>query len=393
VRVDPTLAELERTRPARPFIEFTGHARLDRKTKHLVRRLSADDVAIIDHTDLDRVSAEELVESGVRVVVNVGESLTGRFPNPGPLLLVRGGVRLIDAPGAPLFEQVSEGELVTVRGAGLFRNGTCLATGRILEPPELERALAEGQGRVTEALEAFAENTMRYLREEGRLLAQGLDFPPLRTRFRDRHALVVARGPGHKRDLKIVRPYVRDFRPVLVGVDGGADALIEAGYRPDVIVGDMDSVSDGALRSGAELVVHAYRGGVAPGAERAEQLGVAYETVEAPGVSEDVALLLAYEKGAELIVAVGTHFNLTEFLERNRAGMSSTFVTRLKVGEVLIDAKGVSRLVSRRVGMWPFIGLALAALAAIVVAVAASPALRHWLQLLALKLRELLGLG
>src|SRR5919202_723986 len=216
------------------FVELTGQAKLDRRTKHLVKRLSADDIAIIDHTDIDRVSAEELVESGVRVVVNVAPSQSGRFPNPGPLALVR--------------------------------------------------------GRVTEALEAFAENTMRYLREEGRLLAEGIDFPPLSTRFRDRHALVVARGPGYKRDLAIVRPYIRDFKPVLIGVDGGADALIEAGYTPDVIVGDMDSVSDRALRTRAEKVVHAYVDGAAPGRERVEALGLQYQLVRALGISEDIAL-------------------------------------------------------------------------------------------------------
>src|SRR5262249_41492945 len=156
------------------------------------------------------------------------------------------------------------GEPVTVRGASVYRNGDCLAAGRALDEPELERALAEQQGRVTEALESFAENTMRFLRDEGRILAEGIDFPPLATRFRDRHALVVARGRGHKSDLRMVRPYVRAFRPVLVGVDGGADALLAAGYRPDVIVGDMDSVSDEALRSGAEIVVHAYRNGASP---------------------------------------------------------------------------------------------------------------------------------
>ena len=177
-------------------------------------------MAIIDHTDLDRVSAEELLESGVRVVVNVSSSQTGRFPNPGPLLLVRGGVRLIDAPGAELFDAVSDGELVTIRGASIFRNGDCVASGQILKPEELATALAEQRGRVTEALEAFAENTMRYLREEGRILAEGIDFPVIETRFRDRHALVVARGPGHKRDLRIVKPYIRDFKPVLVGIDG-----------------------------------------------------------------------------------------------------------------------------------------------------------------------------
>ena len=374
------------------FVEFTGRARLDKRTKHLVRRLSADDVAIIDHSDLDRVSAEELIESGVRVVVNVAESQTGRFPNPGPLELVRGGVRLIDAPGAPLFDEVTDGELVSVRGGSVFRNGTCLASGRVLGAEELARALVEQRGRVTEALEGFAENTMRYLREEGRLLSEGIEFPPLATRFRDRHAVVVARGTGNKRDLRIVRPYMRDFKPVLVAVDGGADDLLEEGLRPDVIVGDMDSVSEEALRCGAEILVHAYRDGGAPGAARLDRLGVPYQVVSAPGISEDVALLLADEKGAELIVAVGTHFNLTEFLERNRQGMSSTFVTRLKVGEKLIDAKGVSRLVSRRVGVWPVVVVTLAGAAAIVAAIASSPALRNVIELVAQRLRDLLGL-
>ena len=325
--------------------------------------------------------------------MNVARSQTGRFPNPGPLLLVRGGVRLIDAPGAPLFDEIGDGEAVTVRGASLFRNGTCLANGRALEPGGLEASLAEQRARVTDALEVFAENTLQYLREEGRLLAEGLNFPTLQTRFRERHALVVARGPGYKRDLAMVRPYVRDFKPVIVGVDGGADALLQAGMRPDVIVGDMDSVSDQALRSGAELVVHAYANGSAPGAARLEQLGLEPKLVAAPGISEDVALLLAYEKGAELIVAVGTHFNLIEFLERDRAGMSSTFVTRLKVGEILIDAKGVSRLASRQVGVWPLVALAAAGLGAVVVAIVASPGLRRFIGLLSQRIRDLLGLG
>lgn len=379
-------------RGSKDFVEFTGPVRLDRRTKHLVRRLGPGDVALVDHLDLDRVSAEELLESGVRVVINVAHSQSGRFPNPGPLLLVRGGVRLIDAPGAGLFDEVSEGELLTIRGASVFRNGTCLVSGRLLDARELAVALEEQRGRVTEALVAFAENTMRYLREEGRLLSGGIDLPTLETRFRDRHALVVARGPGHKRDLRIVKPYIRDFKPVLIGIDGGADALLEAGYRPDVIVGDMDSVSDEALRRAREVLVHGYPDGSAPGADRLERLGTRHYRVPATGISEDLGLLLAFEKGAELIVAVGTHFNLIEFLERNRAGMSSTFVTRLKVGEILIDAKGVSRLVSRRVGVWPLVAFALAGFAAIVAAVLVSPALRNVIEVLGERLRDLLGL-
>jgi uncharacterized membrane-anchored protein len=374
------------------FIELTGPAKLDRRTKHLVRRLEPGDIAIIDHTDLDRVSAEELVESGVRVVVNVAPSQSGRYPNPGPLTLVRGGVRLIDVAERDLFEQVSEGELLTVRGAGVYRNGTCLARGHALDSTELEHALAEQRGRVTEALQEFADNTMRYLREEGRLLAEGIEFPPLKTRFRDRHALVVARGPGHRRDLANLRSYVREFRPVLIGVDGGADALLEVGLKPDIVVGDMDSVSDAALRAASELIVHGYHAGTAPGAERLRELHVPHYVVQATGISEDLAFLLAYEKGAELIVAVGTHFNLIEFLERNRAGMSSTFVTRLKVGEILVDAKGVSRLVSRQVGLWPLVLFIAAGVTAAAVSIAVSPGLRDLLQLAVERLLDLVGL-
>ena len=375
------------------FREFSGPARLDRRTKRLVKRLGPDDIAIIDHADLDRVSAEELLESGVRVVLNVSPSMTGRYPNAGPLQLVRGGVTLIDLDASGVFDEVREGEPLIVRGASLFRNGTRLAAGRELRPDELARALEDQRHRLTDALAGFAENTMRYLREEGALIVDNVALPQLRTRFRDEHALVVARGPGHKRDLRIVRPYIREFKPVLVGVDGGADALLEAGYKPDVIVGDMDSVSDHALRSGAELVVHAYADGRAPGRERVDRLGLPSAVLAAPGISEDLAMLLAYEKGADLIVAVGTHFNLIEFLERNRAGMSSTFLTRLKVGEVLVDARGVSRLFPGRVGLWPLGALAVAGLVALTAVVAGSPALRDVISLLVDRLLRILGLA
>jgi uncharacterized membrane-anchored protein len=281
----------------------------------------------------------------------------------------------VDVEGQELFDAISEGEVVSVRGGSVYRNGDCLASGRTLGADELATALAEQRGRVTQALEEFAENTMRHLREEGGVLSGAVEFPALLTSFRDRHALVVARGPGMKRDLRIVAGYIREFRPVLVAVDGGADALLELGKKPDVIVGDMDSVSDEA-----------------PGAARLDRLHVPYHSVPAPGISEDLALLLAFEKGAELIVAVGTHLNLIEFLERDRAGMASTFVTRLKVGEILVDAKGVSRLVSRRAGVWPLVVLALAGLGAIVTAVLVSPQLRHVIELVSLRLRDLLGL-
>jgi uncharacterized membrane-anchored protein len=374
------------------FVEFTGTARLDKRTKRLVKRLGPDDIAIIDHKDIDRVSAEELLESRVRVVFNVSSSATGRLPNVGPLALVRGGVRLIDCPGADLFEDVKEGESLVVRGASLYRNGTRLAAGRALNEDDLERVLADQRGRVTDALESFAENTLHHLREESKLLSEGVQVPQLKTSFRDRHALVVARAPEAKRDLRAVAEYIREFKPILIGVDGGADRLLESGYTPDLIVGDMDSVSDKALWCGAEIVVHAYPGGQAPGRERVDRLGLPSAVLPAPGMSDDVAVLLAHEKGAELIVAVGTRFNLTEFLERDRAGMSSTFLTRLKVGDILVDARGVSRLFRSRAGVGPLLAFATAGLAAIVAAVAVSSDLQHFLSLVGERIQSVIGL-
>jgi uncharacterized membrane-anchored protein len=374
------------------FVEFNGTAKLDRRTKRLVKRLGPSDIAIIDHPNLDRISAEELLETGVRVVVNVSPSSTGDYPNAGPLALVAGGVCLIDAPGAELFEEVKDGEPLVVRGSSLFRNGSRLVAGRERDAEELARDLADQRTRVSEALEAFAENTLRHLREETALLSEGVQMPQLRTSFRDRHALVVARSTETKRDLSIVGPYIGDFKPVLIGVDGGADALVGAGYKPDVIVGDMDSVSDAALACGAELVVHAYADGRAPGRARLDRLGLPSTVLPTPGISEDAAMLLAYEKGAELIVAVGTRFNLIEFLERNRAGMSSTFLTRLKVGEKLVDARGVSRLFRPRVGVGMAFAFAFASLAAIAAVLIASPELRDLVSTLVERLRSLVGI-
>jgi uncharacterized membrane-anchored protein len=371
--------------------QIHGAARLGRRTKDLVKRLRPTDIAVIDHTNIDRIAAEELIGTGVRAVVNVSQSSDGRYPNAGPLLLVRAGIRLLDAPGAPLFDRLRDGDPLMIDGRRLLSGSDEIAVGRVLEPDELAERLEEQRREIDEALAAFAENTVAHLRQEGELLAGRIEFPATRTRFRDRHVLIVVRGPTYRRDLQALRAYIRDVNPVLVGVDGGADALLEEGFKPDLIVGDMDSVSDRALRSGAEILVHAYSDGVAPGSARCDSLEVPYQVVSMPGISEDIALLLAYEKGAELIVAVGTHFNLIEFLERDRAGMSSTFVTRLKVGEILVDAKGLSRLFSRQVGLWPLVLFAVAGLLAVVVAIVVSPALRHLIELIGIELRGLVS--
>jgi uncharacterized membrane-anchored protein len=373
--------------------EVRGIARLGKRTKHLVKRLRRGDVAIIDHLDLDRVSAEDLIACGVEAVINVAPSTSGRYPNAGPLLLVQAGIHLVDAPAAPLFDELQDGDVVVIRGGEIsLPNGQVLARGQVQDPEDVQSLFDQRRREIGDALESFAQNTLEHMLQERELLAGKLELPQFSTDFRDQTALVVVRGVDHKRDLKALRPYIRDMRPVLVGVDGGADAILEEGFRPHMIVGDMDSATEAALRSGAELVVHAYADGRAPGRENLERLGLPYKSVPAPGTSQDVAMLIAAEKGARLIVSVGSHFNLVEFLDKNRRGMSSTFLTRLRIGEILVDAKGVSRLYRPRPGSAP-LGLVVAAgVLTLVAVVLTTPGLRDVADLLWLKLRVLLGM-
>jgi uncharacterized membrane-anchored protein len=352
--------------------------------------LGTEDIAIIDHRDLDRMAAEDLVESGVKAVVNVAPSTTGRYPNPGPLILTRGGVRLIDAEGAPLFERLKDGDVVTLRGGTVFGPDGLLAEGNVRDTEELALTASDQKQQVGEAIERFAENTLARIREERELLAGPVRLPDLATDFRDRHALIVVRGTDYKHDLKAIRQYIRELHPVLVGVDGGGDALLEEGLKPNMIIGDMDSASDQVLTCGAELVVHAYRDGTAPGTERLERLGVDYKLLPLPGTSQDVAMLVAFERGASLIVSVGSHFNLTEFLGKDREGMSSTFLTRLRVGEILVDTKGVSRLYRPAPTKYLLLFFLLAALVTLVIVVLSSPQLERLLDLIWLKLQVLL---
>jgi len=373
--------------------EIVGTARLGKRTKHLVKRLRPGEIAIINHRDLDRVSAEDLIACGVTAVLNCQPSTSGRYPNMGPLLLVQAGIRLVDVPEAPLFDRLRDGDEITLRGGEIRKlDGTVVGAGEVLEPAAVAAATDERRREIGEALEAFAQNTVEHMVQERELLAGKLDLPRFRTNFRDRPVLIVVRGVDHQKDLRALRPYVRDVKPVLVGVDGGADAILEEGWSPDMIVGDMDSAAEATLRCGAELVVHAYPDGRAPGREHLEDLGLAYKLVPAPGTSQDIAMLLAAEKGAQLIVSVGSHFNLVEFMDKNRRGMSSTFLTRLRIGEILVDAKGVSRLYQPRPGKAPLLLLLLTGLVTAIVVILITPGLHEVADLLWLKLQVLLGI-
>ncbi len=360
----------------------SGTARVDRRTKNLLARLQPNEIAVIDHEDIDQVSAEGLLHRRVRAVVNASRSSSGRYPNLGPLLLSSAGVLLLDEAG-PEVMKVSEGAQLIIDGGRVLemRGGEAaeVARGRIVDRDEAERRLDLSKEALAEELEKFAENTISYVREERDLLIEAARLPDVATAFHGRHVLVVVRGHHYKDDLVALRSYIREFKPLLVGVDGGADALRDAGLRPDMIIGDMDSVTNETLECGAELVVHAYPGGHAPGEDRLVALGLPYVVFESTGTSEDIAMLLAYEKGAELIVAVGTHANLVEFMDKGRKGMASTFLTRLRVGPILVDAKGVSRLYRTRIRRRDLFLLIGAALVTMAIIVSLSPPMRSLL--------------
>ena len=381
-----------RRRPGRTVIEprhepgvIAGTVRVDKRTKNLVSRVLPGEIAVIDHDDVDRISAEGLVQRKVGAVVNAGRSSTGRYPNLGPLLLVSAGIALVDDAG-PAVMDVPEGARLVVDGGRVLRSTPSgsveVATGTRLDLADVEHALDAAKQTIAGEIERFAENTISYIKDERDVLLEATRLPEVATDFHGRHVLVVVRGYDYKEDLVALRSYVREMKPLLVGVDGGADALLDNGLVPDMIIGDMDSVTTEALLSGAELVVHAYPGGGAPGLERLEALGLESVVFEATGTSEDIAMLLAFEHGAELIVAVGTHANLIEFLDKGRKGMASTFLVRLRVGPILVDAKGVSRLYRGRVRRGDLALLVGAAAVTLAIVVTLSEPLRLELELM-----------
>jgi uncharacterized membrane-anchored protein len=367
---------------------LSGPARVDRRTKDLTKRLRPGDIAVIDHEDLDRVSAEALVACKPAAVVNASSSISGRYPNLGPEILVAAGIPLLDRAGPDVMTIKDGTELTLEQGAVITAEST-VTTATVLDNDAVQEAMTLARAGLSDQLEAFAQNTMDYLRKERELLFDGVGVPDIRTDLDGRHALIVVRGYHYKDDLQTLRHYIREYKPILIGVDGGADALIEARHKPDLIVGDMDSVSDDALRCGAEIVVHAYRDGRAPGLERVRALGVDPVVFPATGTSEDVAMLLADDKGASLIVAVGTHVTLVEFLDKGRSGMASTFLTRLRVGGKLVDAKGVSRLYRARISSFSLVLMLIVGLLALGAALWSTDGGRALLQVLGARIDDL----
>ena len=368
--------------------EVVGRARVGKRTKDLIKRLEAGDIAVIDHADIDRIAADGLIDAGVKAVVNASPAITGRYPNGGPLRLVKAGVVLVDDVGPSVMDSVVDGSTLRLVGGTLFAGSEEVGAGHLLGEDEITRRMEEARAGIGHELQRFAENTLEYVKREAELVFAPIVLPKMRTSFAGRHALVVVRGLDYKQDLRVLRTYIREYQPVLIGVDGGADALLDVGLTPDIILGDFDSVSVKAMDVGAEHIHHVHPDGRNPGFDELQEFGKDYVEFVVEGTSEDAAMLLAYEAGAKLIVAVGTHDTMVEFLDKGRAGMSSTFLTRLRLGPMLVDAKGVARLYEPTVRRGDLAALVIAALVVMLVITIVSQPLHVFLDGLWLSLRD-----
>ncbi|HBF36224.1 MAG TPA: hypothetical protein DDW50_02770 [Firmicutes bacterium] len=342
-------------------------ARVDLRTKNLAKRIRAGEIAVIDHADIDQVSADSLIKAKIKMIINASASQTGRYPNPGPAFLLEEGIMILDNVGKEIFQKVHEGDQLEIKGNQIWKGGILVGEGQYLEHDVIIKNIKKLRHMQANELDKFLHNTLEYAMKEKDLILGTLQMPEIKTKFEGKPVLVVVRGQNYREDLTIIKSYIDDVNPVLIGVDGGADALLEFGYIPDIIIGDMDSVTDSTLKSGAEIIVHAYTDGRAPGLSRVENLNLPAKVFPAPGTSEDIALLLAFEKGADLIVAVGTHSSMVDFLEKGRAGMGSTFLVRLKVGSILVDARGVSKIYQGRIKLSYLFQIAVAGIFTIII--------------------------
>jgi uncharacterized membrane-anchored protein len=293
-------------------------------------------------------------------------------------VLVDAGVALVDNVGADAFAAVNDGDEIRVEGDSVYRGGEVVASGVRQTTQTVAAALEASKAGLATQFEAFSANAVEHLRREQATLLDGVGVPDVRTSFAGRQALIVSRAYEFRRDLAALKTYIRENAPVLVGVEAGADALLEAGYRPALIVGDPAEVSEAALRCGAEIVARAGADGRAQGVERLERLALTYTAFSTGGTSEDAAILLAHTHGADLIVTVGSYTSLIEFMDRGRSGMASSFLTRAAVGPTVVDAKAVAALYRNRVRGWVVFVLVLLALLMVAAAIAATPVGQDW---------------
>lgn len=372
---------------------FSGKIRAGRRTKDLAKMIQSGEIALIHHKDLDEVAALSLVNAKLTAVINTAESISGKYPNRGPSILLENHIFLLDVPdGEILWTQLQDGDGIEVDDAcNLFKSGEFLCKGRLINGDEIERMTQVAQDNLHDELERFIDNTIEYAKKEKGMILGDVTIPQTRTQMEGRHVLIVIRGKNYKEDLNTIKSYIDEVKPVLIGVDGGGDALLEFGLIPDIVLGDMDSISDHCLKKAREIVVHAYPDGRAPGNERVLALGLKSILFPSPGTSEDIAMLMAYEKQAQLIVAVGTHSSMIDFLEKGRKGMASTFLVRQKIGYRLIDARGVSLLYRGNLKLKYLWWMIVCAIFPILVLVYISTPMQQLLKILEIKIRMMIN--
>lgn len=357
---------------ARTTVELPGVigiARIDKNTKRLVERVGPGDIAILDEVDLDRVTADALVEANVVAVVNASPSISGRYPNLGPEVLAASGITLLDDVGPEVFKRVKDGAKLRIDNDKLYIGERRLAKGTELGEREIADMMIDAKSGLVDHLEAFSGNTIEFIRSESPLLIDGVGVPDVDASLAGRHVVIVADGASHAAQLRSLRSFIKEYTPVLIGVGRGADTLAKAGYKAQIIVGDPEEISNDTLKSGAQVILPADPDGHAPGLERIQDLGVGATTFPAAGSAADLALLVADHHGAELIVTAGYGGGLDDFFDRSRRESNpSTFLTRLKVGPKLVDASAIATLYRSRVSG---VAIALVVLAALVAVIAA----------------------
>jgi len=372
------------SRQSRALPGVTGVARVSRRSDTLLSRLSVGDIAVIDHIDIDRATADALVKSGIIAVVNAAPSISGRYPNLGPEILVDAGVILIDEVGEKIFSQLKDGSKLRLDGAGVYQGDVLLAEGVEQTLESVADLLIEAKAGMSAQLEAFAANAIEYMKRERTLLLDGVGIPEINTKIAGRQVLLVVASADTKAELKALKRYISDYHPVLVGVDGGADALRQAGYKPELIIGNPEDIGPDTLLGGAEVVIPADVDGHAPGLERLQDLGLGAVTFPATGTTVDLALLLVDAREASLIVTVGMHTTLTDLLD-HKGGAAPTFLVRMRVANKIVEAPAVARLYKARISWWAVTLLMVVAIAAIVAALLVSDVshtyigfVQHW---------------
>jgi uncharacterized membrane-anchored protein len=362
-----------------------GTARVERRTRVLLPRLRPGDVAVLDHLDMDRATAQALVDVGVAAVVNASPMISGRYPNLGPELLAEAGVTLLERVEG--LENLQDGTAVRIHDEIVYVGDAPVAMGHEVDGPTIQHEMEQARLGLATQLETFTHNSAEFLRREQDLLLHGSGLPRLATRIAERPVVVVVPGHQHREQLAGIRQFLREQHPVLVGVDRGADSLLEAGFTPDVVVladalEDSERPSRKALRSARDVVVRVDRGGRAH-TDHLERIGVRPAHLESAATTEDIALLLADAGHASVVVGVGMHATLDEFLDRQRSGLASTYLTRLKVGHNLVDARALPLLYAGRVRPRHVFLVLLAGLIAVAAAIAVTPVGQEWADQLA----------